>query len=106
MERAIFSCPSNLTLCALPHDCTHTDERGICPEALGDGALLQRDRVSHPEGKETGMGDHDPIINAESVESHRESIVSISADQTLCKFKRLRLTSRPWQRLCLLFLQP
>lgn len=72
-------------MCALSHDYTHTDEWSICPESLGDRALLQWDCVSHAEGEETGVCDHDPIIDAEPDGGNREGHVNVSADQTLGK---------------------
>lgn len=93
-ESSRCQCPHTSCLRALPQDSTHTDKGSICPEALSDGTLLQRDRVSHTEGQETGVGDHDAIVDAEPAKSHKEGFINVSAGQSLRACLPLKLTSR------------
>lgn len=92
-ESSRCQCPHTLCLRALPQDCTHTDKGSISSEALSDGTLLQRDCVSHAEGEETGVGDHDAIVDAEPAKSHKEGFVNVSAGQSLRTCVPRKLTS-------------
>ena len=38
----------------------------VGPEPLSDGGLLERSLLAHAERQETGLGDHDAVVDAEA----------------------------------------